>query len=74
MVQAKDIPEAWILGLIPRWPQTISGWDLADHPGLREYPYKVVLAKLRSLYKRKLVNGCPCGCRGDWCRPVAGCL
>lgn len=29
-------------------------------------PTKVFLAKMRSLMKRKLVGGCPCGCRGDY--------
>lgn len=29
-------------------------------------PWKVVLAKYRQLEKRKLVDGCGCGCRGDW--------
>lgn len=29
-------------------------------------PEKVALAKMRSLYKRGLVGGCDCGCRGDF--------
>lgn len=29
-------------------------------------PNKVVRAKMRSLYKRGLVGGCDCGCRGDF--------
>lgn len=39
-------------------------WNLAreDFPDL---PEKVVLAKVRQLIKRRLVNGCGCGCRGD---------
>lgn len=28
--------------------------------------YKLALAKMRQLYKRGLVGGCPCSCRGDW--------
>lgn len=31
-----------------------------------KYPPKLALAKMRQLYKRGLVDGCPCGCRGDW--------
>lgn len=27
---------------------------------------KLALSKMRSLYKRGLIDGCPCGCRGDW--------
>lgn len=29
-------------------------------------PEKVVLAKMRRLIERELVDGCPCGCRGDF--------
>jgi hypothetical protein len=29
-------------------------------------PQKRIFAKMRSLYKRGLVKGCPCGCRGDF--------
>lgn len=53
-------------------------WDvtavLAGHPedvggGSRDYPdmpWKVVLAKARSLIRRGLIDGCSCGCRGDF--------
>ncbi len=27
---------------------------------------KVLLAKLRAMKKRGLIEGCGCGCRGDW--------
>jgi len=27
---------------------------------------KLALAKMRVLHRRGLVDGCPCGCRGDW--------
>jgi hypothetical protein len=29
-------------------------------------PDKVMHAKMKSLYRRGLVGGCDCGCRGDW--------
>lgn len=29
-------------------------------------PEKVVMAKLKIMIKRKLINGCTCGCRGDF--------
>lgn len=29
-------------------------------------PEKLVLSKMRNLIKRGLVEGCPCGCRGDY--------
>ncbi len=28
--------------------------------------FKLQLAKMRKLWKRGLIGGCPCGCRGDW--------
>lgn len=30
-----------------------------------KWPWKVELAKFRQLEKRKLLDGCSCGCRGD---------
>ncbi|QQV92673.1 hypothetical protein SEA_PSYCHO_71 [Mycobacterium phage Psycho] len=37
---------------------------LADEvPGA---PWKVVIAKFRRVNGRGLVDGCDCGCRGDW--------
>lgn len=38
--------------------------DLEEH--FMAYPPKVVLAKLRRLVKRGLLDGCGCGCRGDF--------
>ena len=38
-------------------------WTLAEREG---WPEKVARAKLRKLAKRGLVDGCWCGCRGDW--------
>ena len=57
-----------------------SQWDvaavLAGHPDdvppmkatqdYPEMPCKVVLAKAKSLIRRGLIDGCACGCRGDW--------
>lgn len=42
-------------------------WDA--HPEVNrlmgEVPFKVFMAKFKALYKRKLLDGCDCGCRGD---------
>ncbi|ASZ75153.1 hypothetical protein PBI_TREYKAY_84 [Mycobacterium phage TreyKay] len=35
-------------------------------------PWKVVLAKFRRVRGRGLVEGCDCGCRGDWTLTEAG--
>ena len=60
------------------WGIGSSRWDvaavLAGHPedvagSPQDYsnmPDKVVLAKARKLIKRGLVDGCACGCRGDF--------
>ena len=40
-----------------RWGIGIELW---------EYPERVLLAKLRRLVRRGLLDGCPCGCRGDF--------
>ena len=69
-MQAKDLPDAALLDRLTTtaW---IATWDLqAQLPGV---PPKVVLAKLRSLRKRHLVQGCGCGCRGDWHLPGCRC-
>lgn len=46
---------------------TIGGcwWTIAEtsFPGI---PEKIVRAKLAKLHHRQLIDGCPCGCRGDW--------
>lgn len=43
------------------WAQV---WDLVPHwPG---FPQKVVMAKAKQLVKRGLLDGCTCGCRGDF--------
>lgn len=71
-MQAKDCPERPILELLaanPRWHTHYHGGGSMPSvlPAFPVYtPQKVVLAKMASLYKRGLVNGCPCGCRGDW--------
>lgn len=38
-------------------------WTLAEREG---WPTKVAAAKLRKLKQRGLLEGCDCGCRGDW--------
>lgn len=77
-MQCKDIPTRPILeflrnhgGIGCHWYEpdpSIEGghWRSvrkAMPPGLAD---KLVLAKMRSLVRRGLVDGCTCGCRGDW--------
>ena len=41
-----------------------SNWRIARDNG---WPEKIVIAKLSTMMRRRgLVDGCNCGCRGDW--------
>lgn len=40
--------------------------DFREHPEVDGVPSKVVLAKFRRVNRRGLVDGCDCGCRGDF--------
>lgn len=77
-IQAKDIPEAEILAAIDTVAnttissygtyRTAATWKIQE--ALPAYPPKVVLARLRSMFQRGVIDcQCKCGCRGDWCRP-----
>lgn len=50
------------------WGRKVQGrasrWDV--NSALSTWPEKVVLAKLRKLLRRGLIEGCGCGCRGDY--------
>lgn len=50
-------------GIYPWKDEPVSDVYLAMPRGT---PEKVALAKMRSLYRRDLVGGCDCGCRGDF--------
>lgn len=41
-------------------------FDSAWREHFSNYPPKVVRAKLASMIRRGLMNGCACGCRGDY--------
>lgn len=45
------------------WHGPANIWDLEDRLG---FPRKVVLAKMKALERRGLIDGCCCGCRGDF--------
>jgi hypothetical protein len=79
--QARDVPEAVVLELLRRRPGTWWAIDnprgggpggasmpgMVQHaPELAESPWAVINAKLTSMHRRGLVDGCSCGCRGDW--------
>ena len=67
-MKCKDIPERPVLEYLSG--RGCCGWylpgrDVAE--AMPPYtPTKMVLAKMGKLIKRGLVNGCACGCRGDF--------
>lgn len=70
-MQCKDTPDKDILkflvNLNGRWATWFDGYD---HSVINCMPKgtteKLALAKMSKLIKRGLVNGCNCGCRGDF--------
>lgn len=72
-MQCKDIPTRPILeflaGLNGRWAVwylyegCTNSVQLAMPPDL---PAPLILAKMRKLIRSGLLDGCPCGCRGDY--------
>lgn len=74
-IQAKDIPDAMMLRAVEVDRSERNGlpaclYTMQDR--MTAFPRKVISAKLRSLAKRGLIDGCPCGCRGDYQLTAAG--
>lgn len=79
-MQAKDIPDDLVIRIVltaglSRWPKDQPNeyrWVFTTdvERGLAQYgiqvPNKVIHAKLRRLVQRNLLDGCTCGCRGDY--------
>lgn len=81
-IQAKDIPDKALIDLIDRlwnaprayldaagelvvfYPTAASIFDICKQ--WDAIPVKVIQTKLKSLKKRNLIDGCVCGCRGDF--------
>lgn len=70
VTQAKDISDDALLAALAatRGRTGVSRASCLWHvqAELATFPPKVVLAKLRSLMRRKIITGCGCGCRGDF--------
>lgn len=74
LLQAKDVPEHVILNVLESAPHHWwSSWrgfgeySLPDAaPELAAVPWKVLNAKLDNMQRRGVIDGCSCGCRGDW--------
>lgn len=68
-VQAKHIADTDALDAVRRCGAAQpSGWAvlLDVQAVLSAFPPKVVRAKLAALVRRGVLNGCACGCRGDF--------
>lgn len=74
-LQAKDISDAEMMDALARTRgmNGVPEWSArSDVEGaLPSFPPKVVLAKLASLVRRGVIDGCTCGCRGDFELPGA---
>lgn len=70
VMQCKDIPDRPILEMLAKNPKQWHTWYDGKW-NVREAmppdtPPKLVLAKMRMMIRRGVVDGCPCGCRGDF--------
>jgi hypothetical protein len=73
---AKQISNVEVLRFIAdnKWPET--SWTMFSMvcDALPQFCEKVIRAKLHALIRRKYINGCTCGCRGDFELTEAGSL
>lgn len=71
MMQCKDIPDEPILRFLEGLNGEWANWYFGDENDVgcampAATPEKLKLAKMRMLIRRGLVDGCDCGCRGDF--------
>ena len=68
-MKSSDISDERMLQAVQRdmdvhAPAAACTWTIAEREG---WPLKIVGAKLDVMMRRRsLVDGCNCGCRGDW--------
>lgn len=70
-MQCKDIPDEPILKFLAarkgEWATWFTWMENSVSQAMPEgTPEKLILAKMRTLIRRGLVEGCACGCRGDF--------
>ena len=70
-MQCKDIPDVPVLEFLAKSIGIWHNWSEGDERDVgqampAETPRKLVHAKMRSLMRRGLVDGCGCGRRGDF--------
>lgn len=73
-IQAKHVSDIDVLKFIDQQNKESGPWmmrqDVEAH--FKPIPPKVVLSKLRALLKKRLIDGCGCGCRGDFTMTTDG--
>jgi hypothetical protein len=70
-MKCKDIPDKPILSFLAKNPDKWHNWYFGNEfdVGLAmpaNTPEKLKLAKMRMMIRRGAVDGCDCGCRGDF--------
>jgi hypothetical protein len=73
-MQCKDIPDLPILKFLAKLDRWATHYDSNPERGMpsvgtvmpAEAPIKLRAAKMAMLIRRGLVEGCTCGCRGDF--------
>jgi hypothetical protein len=85
-MRAADIPTAEVLARVAFWEdparnwhigasvRMIDGWnrDTDFSAYVPRWPEKVLRAKLSSLTRKGYIDGCNCGCRGDFVLTAKG--
>ena len=70
--QAKDIPDQPIIDFLAKIGRPGCMFEGAENsmanavPDFAKDKPKLVRAKMQSMIKRGIVDGCTCGCRGDF--------
>lgn len=73
-MQCKDIPDLPILAFVAKHGGIGCNWFEIDRDNPRSVrhampdnlPEKLIHAKMRQLIHRRVIEGCDCGCRGDF--------
>ena len=68
-LQCKDIPDRMFLAAVDRYEKKHNSWVcywVMVEEERWTFDKELVLAKAEKLIDRKLMTGCPCGCRGDF--------
>jgi len=79
MIQCKDISDMIVVERIWQINRIARRWAtwFTSYPNSvfapDEYPDNLMLAKMRQLMRKELVDGCLCGCRGDYVVTRKGC-